>query len=356
MEQNYKQFKRVTDRLITYLRLRDNAGRPGEDEVWEKIEKDLVLKKRFPLRRLVYICSAASVAVLVFFFLYSEFNQSDYSDSLDKYVAILENPVMDDPRIQVYLSAQDKITVEDSKASVAYSSQGKVLINEKIQESDSLKAVEQEYNQIIVPKGKYTHLTLSDGSTVHINSGTRVVYPRVFSGNCREIYVEGEVCLDVVKNEKTPFVVKTSQFNVEVLGTVFNVNAYKEDVKGEVVLVNGSVCLSDKHRQKIELKPNQLVAVEDGHIGKIKSVDASDYIAWTRGTLILNLTPLSEVFKKLERFYGQNIIVAEEAGTLRMKGKVDLQQSLDDLIVLISATAPITYEKREGTYYINKRE
>lgn len=356
MEQNYKQFKRVTDRLITYLRLRDNAGRPGEDEVWEKIEKDLVLKKRFPLRRLVYICSAASVAVFVFFFLYSEFNQSDYSDSLDKYVAILENPVIDDPQIQVYLSAQDKITVEDSKASVAYSSQGKVLINEKIQESDSLKAVEQEYNQIIVPKGKYTHLTLSDGSTVHINSGTRVVYPRVFSGNCREIYVEGEVCLDVVKNEKTPFVVKTSQFNVEVLGTVFNVNAYKEDVKGEVVLVNGSVCLSDKHRQKIELKPNQLVAVEDGHIGKIKSVDASDYIAWTRGTLILNLTPLSEVFKKLERFYGQNIIVAEEAGTLRMKGKVDLQQSLDDLIVLISATAPITYEKREGTYYINKRE
>lgn len=356
MEQNYKQFKRVTDRLITYLRLRDNAGRPGEEEVWEKIEKDLVLKKRFPLRRLVYICSAASVAVFVFFFLYSELNQSDYSDSLDKYVAILENPVMDDPQIQVYLSAQDKITVEDTKASVAYSSQGKVLINEKIQESDSLKAVEQEYNQIIVPKGKYTHLTLSDGSTVHINSGTRVVYPRVFSGNCREIYVEGEVCLDVVKNEKTPFVVKTSQFNVEVLGTVFNVNAYKEDVKGEVVLVNGSVCLSDKHRQKIELKPNQLVAVEDGHIGKIKSVDASDYIAWTRGTLILNLTPLSEVFKKLERFYGQNIIVAEEAGTLRMKGKVDLQQSLDDLIVLISATAPITYEKREGTYYINKRE
>lgn len=356
MEQNYKQFKRVTDRLITYLRLRDNAGRPGEDEVWEKIEKDLVLKKRFPLRRLVYICSAASVAVFVFFFLYSEFNQSDYSDSLDKYVAILEKPVMDDPQIQVYLSAQEKITVEDTKASVAYSSQGKVLINEKIQESDSLKAVEQEYNQIIVPKGKYTHLTLSDGSTVHINSGTRVVYPRVFSGNCREIYVEGEVCLDVVKNEKTPFVVKTSQFNVEVLGTVFNVNAYKEDVKGEVVLVNGSVCLSDKHRQKIELKPNQLVAVEDGHIGKIKSVDASDYIAWTRGTLILNLTPLSEVFKKLERFYGQNILVAEEAGTLRMKGKVDLQQSLDDLIVLISATAPITYEKREGTYYINKRE
>lgn len=356
MEQNYKQFKRVTDRLITYLRLRDNAGRPGEEEVWEKIEKDLVLKKRFPLRRLVYICSAASVAVFVFFFLYSELNQSDYSDSLDKYVAILENPVMDDPQIQVYLSAQDKITVEDTKASVAYSSQGKVLINEKIQESDSLKAVEQEYNQIIVPKGKYTHLTLSDGSTVHINSGTRVVYPRVFSGNCREIYVEGEVCLDVVKNEKTPFVVKTSQFNVEVLGTVFNVNAYEEDVKGEVVLVNGSVCLSDKHRQKIELKPNQLVAVEDGHIGKIKSVDASDYIAWTRGTLILNLTPLSEVFKKLERFYGQNIIVAEEAGTLRMKGKVDLQQSLDDLIVLISATAPITYEKREGTYYINKRE
>lgn len=74
--------------------------------------------------------------------------------------------------------------------------------------------VEQEYNQIVVPKGKYTHLTLSDGSTVHINSGTRVVYPRAFSGNHREIYVEGEVCLNVTKNEKLPFVVKTTSFDV----------------------------------------------------------------------------------------------------------------------------------------------
>lgn len=356
MEKTFKQFQRVTDRLITYLRYRDNERKPGEDEVWEKIEMGLALKNKLSLRQYIYICSAAAAAVFIFFLFYTEFGKSNCPDNLDKYVAKLEDPALDASRIQVYLSPQNKVTVAENKASVTYSSKGKVLINEEIQDNDSQKTVEQEYNQIVVPKGKYTYLTLSDGSTVHINSGTRVVYPRMFSGNYREIYVEGEVCLDVVKNEKTPFVVKTPKFNVEVLGTVFNVNAYKENEKGEVVLVNGSVRLSDQHNQKVELKPNQLVDVTEGHIGQIESVDASDYIAWTRGVLILNLDPLSGVFKKLERFYGKNIVVSDEAGALMMKGKVDLQQSLDDLMILISTTAPITYEKKDGIYYVNKRE
>jgi len=356
MEKKYKQIQEVEKQLITFLRSRENEQRRGEDEVWEKIEKGLASKKRLSLKQRIYIWSTAAAAVFIFLFFFIEYKLSDDLNSLDEYVALLEEPVLESSQIQVYLSSQDKITVEENTASVTYSSKGNVLINEEKQETDSLGKVEQEYNQIVVPKGKYTHLTLSDGSTVHINSGTRVVYPRVFSGNHREIYVEGEVCLHVTKNEKFPFVVKTALFAVEVLGTTFNVSAYKNDQNNEVVLVNGSVRLSDRNKNKIELKPDQLAAINNGKIDAVKKVEALDYIAWTDGLLILQFEPLSNVFKKLERFYGVTINVSPEASLLKMRGKIDLKQSLDDLIVLISSTAPIVWAKTDEGYSIYKKE
>lgn len=354
MEKDYKQFQKVTERLTTYLRIRENVQRRGEDEVWKRIEENIEGKKRFLFRRRLYIISTVA-AVLLLLFLSVEYLWLRDSDPLDAYVALLDEPTLDSSQIQVYLSPEEKVMVEENTASVSYSPKGNVSINQ-MEQSDTLsKNKEQEFNQIVVPKGKYTHLTLSDGSTVHINSGSRVVYPRVFSSESREIYVEGEVCLDVTKNENVPFIVKTASFDVKVLGTIFNVNAYKGDSDHEVVLIEGSVRLSDQHKNRIELRPDQLVAVNQGKIGEIKKVDASDYIAWTNGLLVLQSEPLSKVFKKLERFYGISIHVSPDAGLLKMKGKIDLKQSLDDLIVLISSSAPIRWNKTDGEYYIDAK-
>lgn len=354
MEKSYNQFQKVADRLLTYLRGRDSEQKRGEDEVWRRIEGYIERKKNFSLRRRLYIVSTAA-AVLLLLALSVEFLWFRESDSLNAYVALLDEPVFESSQIQVFLSPEEKVTLEESSVSVTYTSKGNVSINEEVKDTVLRKRVEQEYNQIIVPKGKYTYLTLSDGSTVHINSGTRVVYPRVFSPDRREIYVEGEVCLHVTKNEHAPFIVKTSSFDVEVLGTIFNINAYKNDPNGEVVLVNGSVRLSDHNKNRIELKPDQLVVIDHGKAGTVKTVNASDYIAWTDGLLILHSESLESLFKKLERFYGVPLQVSPEAGALNMKGKVDLKQSLDDLLVLIASTAPIRYEKRDGVYRINRK-
>lgn len=354
MEKDYKQYQKITDRLLAYLRSRENEQRRGEDEVWKRIELEIDEKKKFSFRHRLYFVSTAAVLLLLLFSV--EYLWLREADSLATYVALLDETIPESSQIQVYLSSEDKVSVEENSASVTYSSKGGVSINEEVHPETSSDSKELEYNQIVVPKGKYTHLTLSDGSTVHINSGTRVVYPRVFSSDRREIFVEGEVCLNVTKNEKVPFVVKTAGFDVEVLGTVFNVSAYKNDESNEVVLVNGSVRLSDQHKNKIELKPDQLAAISKGEIGDVKTVNASDYIAWTDGLLILQFESLSNVFRKLERFYGVTIDVSSEAGQLRMRGKVDLKQPLDALIVLISSTAPIAWTKTDNGYSIHKKE
>ncbi len=98
--------------------------------------------------------------------------------------------------------------------------------SEQLQES--VTDEEHSFNQLIVPNGKRSTLALEDGTKMWINAGSRVIYPNKFKKNKREIYVDGEVYMEVARDEERPFVVKTNMLDVQVLGTSFNVMAYKK--------------------------------------------------------------------------------------------------------------------------------
>ena len=181
------------------------------------------------------------------------------------------------------------------------------------------------------------------------------MYPRVFADNRREIYVEGEIYLDVTPDKSRPFVVKTHQFNVEVLGTSFNVNAYKGKKQSEVVLVEGSVRLSDKYQKEVLMKPDNLVVVSEGRASRIKRVRAKDYTAWINGLLILHNEPLMSVFERLNRFYDVSIVVAPAIQTEIVDGKLDLRLPLSELVRMISVVVPIDCQMIDGTYYISPK-
>lgn len=110
------------------------------------------------------------------------------------------------------------------------------------------------------------------------------------------------------KESNIPFIVKTSLFTVNVLGTAFNVKAYKEDTKAEVVLVRGKVEVKDKKEQNYTLMPNELIALNEGTYTDKKKVNALDYISWIDGILTLNNQALSIVLEQLHRYYGKEII------------------------------------------------
>ena len=95
----------------------------------------------------------------------------------------------------------------DKGARISYSQEGEASVNEQQVESKPQKT---EYNQLIVPKGKTSRLVLADGTSLYVNAGTKVVYPSVFEGKSREIYVDGEIFIDVKKDTEKPFIVKTS--------------------------------------------------------------------------------------------------------------------------------------------------
>ena len=360
--QQKQELDGIIDKIIGYFRFHDRKERDDETDMWERINREIRQQEkktrvREYIKRFLIPVSVAACLLLAYVIDKGEF--SDNSWTLDAYVGQLADVAEASGQVQLLLSDKRKVQIDKDTVGIVYSSNGKIQIEQEehtVSETSENTDEAKGFNQIIVPKGKYSQLTLSDGTRMHVNSGTRVVYPRVFADNRREIYVEGEIYLDVTPDKSRPFVVKTHQFNVEVLGTSFNVNAYKGKKQSEVVLVEGSVRLSDKYQKEVLMKPDNLVVVSEGRASRIKRVRAKDYTAWINGLLILHNEPLMSVFERLNRFYDIPIVVAPAIQTEIVDGKLDLRLSLSELVRMISVVVPIDCQIIDGTYYISRSD
>ena len=345
--QQKQELDGIIDKIIGYFRFHDRKERDDETDMWERINREIRQQEkktrvREYIKRFLIPVSVAACLLLAYVIDKGEF--SDNSWTLDAYVGQLADVAEASGQVQLLLSDKRKVQIDKDTVGIVYSSNGKIQIEQEehtVSETSENTDEAKGFNQIIVPKGKYSQLTLSDGTRMHVNSGTRVVYPRVFADNRREIYVEGEIYLDVTPDKSRPFVVKTHQFNVEVLGTSFNVNAYKGKKQSEVVLVEGSVRLSDKYQKEVLMKPDNLVVVSEGRASRIKRVRAKDYTAWIYGLLILHNEPLMRVFERLNRFYDVSNVVAPAIQTEIVDGKLDLRLPLSELVRMISVVVPI---------------
>lgn len=169
-----------------------------------------------------------------------------------------------------------------------------------------------EMLECYVPFGEVRNLTLCDGTQVTLNSGTMFFYPEHFTGEKRTVYINGEGSFNVAKDAKHPFIVSTSDFDVRVLGTVFDVSAYAGDPYSNVVLAEGSVqmtgnsfdtCLSVG--QKAEFSRNEKSLT-------VKDVEVRDYFAWNDGGLVFRGAGIEEITKALKRAYNVDVRYANQ--------------------------------------------
>lgn len=172
--------------------------------------------------------------------------------------------------------------------------------------SDSISVAETKliYNKIEVPRGGEYSLKLSDGSLVHLNAMSSLRFPVKFSGATREVELEGEAYFEVEKDGK-PFIVKTRDMNIRVLGTIFNVSCYHDNDFSTATLVCGSVKVcSGNGKESVVLFPSQQ-AGWDRHSEKIsvKEVDVSIYTAWRNGYFSFKDWRLEDIMTYLSRWY-----------------------------------------------------
>jgi len=327
------------------------------DVEWQRLSDSIENPNRKRIKRFYLNISyaAAVIALLIvssYFFVFKQ----NISTNNESYASIADAFQEENEANEITLIIDGKtITTSKEKSVITYSKNGNVSIDNKKIGSEELspdkKSVVDDYNCVIVPKGKQINLTLSDGTKLFVNSRSRLIYPKVFSAKQRELYVEGETYLEVAHNKKIPFVVKTINFNVEVLGTVFNVSSYKELKKSTITLVEGSVRVTDHNKNAVNLKPSQSVDFISGKLGLPEHTDVSLHTDWVHGYYIFNTTPLNEVLTKLSFYYDINFVCDKSIQNLLLSGKLDIRTDFENVLQNLHETAGVDFAK-EGEKFL----
>lgn len=219
-----------------------------------------------------------------------------------------------------------------------------------------LKEESLAYHTVIVPTGEHATLLLCDGTKISLNAGSRLEYPTSFNGEQRCVKLKGEAYFEVAKDKKHPFVVDLQDIDIKVLGTKFNVRAYK----GEncwVNLAEGSVEVSTEDgRRHVTMKPDDQVCYTTDHRLLVESgVDASASLAWMSGGLKLHGLTLREIANILERKYSVEIHVSPDLAGELFNCHFDSTITLQEALKLLSESGRFKYrEKGNEIYFYNQ--
>ena len=184
---------------------------------------------------------------------------------------------------------------------------------------------------------------LADGTTVHLNAGSKLLYPVRFVGKRRIVTLEGEAYFDVRKDEEHPFVVRTRFGEVTVLGTAFNINAYNDADACYTTLVYGKVNFSTPDQNTITLAPGEQAVVSSRGIEK-RAVDVNEYIGWAQGVYVFNNKRLGDIMKTFERWYDVHVYYEKESlRDLTYSGDLQRYGTINTFLNALELTGDIYY-------------
>lgn len=191
---------------------------------------------------------------------------------------------------------------EQSGVSITKTKEGQ-LVYQFTDSKNGSKAVGAQFNTISTPKGGQYQINLPDGTSVWLNAASSLKFPVTFSSlKERKVELNGEAYFEVFKDKHKPFKVASASQEVEVLGTHFNINTYKNEATSKTTLLEGSVKLHVENAADVTLKPGEQSVLKIGDVA-IQKVNAEDVVAWKNGNFLFNDENLISIMKQLERWY-----------------------------------------------------
>lgn len=294
--------------LISQLNATDQKNYTDKiyHDIVETIHRNNNLKKRRPRREV--IAGAFALIALAGIFLF-KYNSSNVKDKEKVVAAVNKIPLPPGTNGAVLILGNgDKITLDTADAhNIIAQTDGQFKKN-----GDSLlmyadagniqsTAKNNSYNTLITPAGKQYALLLPDGSKVWLNASSYIKFPAVFNGNQRVVEIGGEAYFEIVHNESKPFKVIAGGQVIEDIGTVFDVNAYRDEPNIKATLVSGSIKINN-----VSLKPNQQAIIQSGKL-KVVDIDAANVTAWRNGYFIFDNTSLEELMRQVSRWYNVKV-------------------------------------------------
>lgn len=262
--------------------------------------------------------------------------------------------------IDIQLISNNKTTTFQENIEIEMDGHGEISIKDSDGKINEKTATEkQSINTLVIPFGKRSTILLADGSKVWLNSGTILEFPSSFTAKAREITLKtGEIYIEVADDKQKPFFVKTSDFNVRVYGTKFNVSSF-EDKGTSVLLAEGSIAILKEGYKELLVEPTELIELTKDNTFIRQRVNINNYISWKSGYLLFDNTPIKEVLKQLEKYYNLSFDYEKEDFFKEnsCKGKIVLSENLDNVLTTLSLLTKTEY-KREGNkiFITNKKK
>ena len=266
---------------------------------------------------------------------------------------------------RLFLSNGTTVDLEKYDSKIVLNADQKIVIDngKEIDLRKNSKTEESEMNEIVIPYGKKSHLILEDGTKVWLNAGSRMAFPTKFTSKKRELFLEGEAYFEVAHNEKLPFIVRTGDIAVKVLGTRFNLSTFKTDNLTEIVLLEGMVSIVKTSvlgllNSETILTPNQKASFNrlDQTIIVNNESNAEYAIAWTEGWFKCSQQSINLVLNKLQRYYNVQFIIDPEFQTTDLiTGKLDLKESIEEVMAVLSDVTNLKYSFSGNQIFISKK-
>ena len=224
------------------------------------------------------------------------------------------------------------------------------LSYENAQISDQRSANQQINNTLTTPKGAQYQLILPDGTKIWLNAASSVTYPTAFTNEERTVTITGEAYLEVVKNPTHPFIVKSANQKITVLGTSFNINAYENESTTRTTLIEGSINValtnqrsaisksanqtSDIQKSDITLSPSQQSLTTATGL-KIGNPDLDAVLAWKNGLFHFNSAGIEEIMRQVARWYDVDIVYEGKITTESFTGKVARSADISEVLKVL---------------------
>lgn len=349
-----KEIQQAIDYLKTEGLNKSTLSEAEQKHLFNQIQTTIKRnRKRVRMRRFFLYTAASCAAITLVLLGIAQLSPGETTTTVH-YDDMIVGEMLNSEDIQLITSDEALFFQDDVEMTL--NERGTAEIKQNNNEVTSIKIDRGKLNSLIVPFGKRSTLTLADGSRVWLNSGSVLEFPVQFPGKKREIRLAaGEMYIEVAPDKLKPFYVHTSNFQVKVYGTAFNLSVYDESASS-LVLVEGRVALqSPDGNEEVALKPDQLAAY-DPQSGSfsLQKVEVDNYISWKEGYLSLNKTPMTEVLKRIERYYNLSFNYEQDVNLQKRTctGKIYLSDNFDNVMTTIALLSSTGYEKENNKIYI----
>ncbi|MCT4603500.1 MAG: FecR domain-containing protein [Marinifilum sp.] len=324
---------------------------------WKRVAKRTVYKE---IKSTVFKYAAAIILPIgIFLAIYYTINTPQYS--LNNELVIVEPVVGNQPLlildngVEHILSGKDTVlSIDNTNVMIGADN---VLYNSK----ETIKPDSIQYNILKTPKGAKHKLTLADGSTAWLNAETTLKFPVQFTDEERKVFlIEGEAYFDVIHDAAHPFVVDVNSVNVKVLGTSFDIKAYKNEKSIQTVLIEGSVEMN--YKENVDKAGIVLVPGSRGRFSQsekrivIDEVDTETYTAWKNDQLVFYDQRLEDIMRDLSRWYDFEIEYENnECKNLTFTADLERYSNMNVILEALEAVEDIQFILTKDKIYVKNR-